>query len=208
DFGYGTLTDIALPGEVRGVVHPPERWDGLTISRMPMGHALSATPLQVHMGMSVLANKGVLMQPQLVRRVFDDEGKTVVDFSPKAKRRVLSSDTARTVSLVLVDTVSARGTSARAQIPGFEVAGKSGTSQKIINGLYSSHDHVASFSGFFPASQPRLVVTVIVDDAQVPGVAWGSSVAAPSFKRVAEQLIQYFGLKPVENYNKMIAWKE
>ena len=86
-----------------------------------------------------------------------------------------------------------------AAIPNFEVAGKTGTAQKLINGRYSEHNHVGSFVGFFPASRPRVVISVIVDDAKVPGgrIAYGATVAAPSFKRIGEQLIQYMDIKPV-----------
>jgi cell division protein FtsI/penicillin-binding protein 2 len=194
-FGYGHKTGLGLVGEVSGILHPVKHWDGLTISRLPMGHALGATPIQVHQAMATVANQGVLTQPQLVRRVFDDKGETVLMFDPVFKRRVVSSRTAKTISEVLVTTVSPEGTSVRAQIPDYEVAGKSGTSQKIINGQYSHNQHVGSFSGFFPASRPRLVVTIVVDDPKIKGVGYGSVVAAPSFKNIAQSLIRHYGIE-------------
>ena len=103
---------------------------------------------------------------------------------------------------LLTGVVSPEGTANGAAIEGFEVAGKTGTSQKIIDGQYSSSHHVGSFSGFFPASRPRVAITVIVDDAQLKGrIAYGSTVAVPSFKAISEQLIQYLGINPIEPIN-------
>tara|TARA_B100000989_G_C19508162_1_gene457510 strand:- start:1082 stop:1951 length:870 start_codon:yes stop_codon:yes gene_type:complete len=205
-FGFGESTGFDGIGEVNGMLHPVQAWDGLTISRMPMGHAVGATPMQVHYATSVIANQGVLMEPQLVRRVFDDAGETVLYFNPHAKRRVIKGETAKKVAGLLADTADS-GTAKRASIPGYKVAGKSGTSQKIINKQYSHSHHIASFSGFFPADRPRFVITIVVDDAEVPGTAWGGLVAAPAFKRVAEALIHYYGIQPSEGPNKMFAWK-
>src|SRR5699024_7896198 len=127
-------------------------------------HAVSATPLQIHSAMATIANGGILMRPQVVRSALSDEGKTVVSFPPVAKRRVISTSVARELSSLLVNVTSAEGTASRAAIPGFQVAGKTGTTQKIVNGRYSNRHHVASFTGFFPASRPRVVMTIIVDE--------------------------------------------
>ena len=204
-FGFGERTGLGIPGEAAGMLHKVSRWDGLTISRMPMGHAISATPLQAHYATSVIANEGILMYPQLVKRVFDQDGDTLVDFHPRAKRRVLDAEVAETVAGLLDDTSSSRGTGKRAEIQGFAVAGKSGTSQKIINGKYSQHHHVASFSGFFPADEPRVVITVVVDEPQLKGTGWGGLVAAPSFKNIAKELIQYLGIQSEQN--RIVAWQ-
>ncbi len=205
-FGYGELTGYGPAGEVRGILHPVNRWDGLTIGRLPMGHALAATPMQVHYAMSVMANQGVLMQPQLVQRVTSEAGETVATFAPRIKRRVLSTTMAHTVSDVLLKGTSASG--ARAAVPGFEVAGKSGTTQKIVNGGYSTQSHISSFSGYFPASRPRFVITVVVDNAHLKGCGYGSIVAAPVFKEVAEGLIRYYGLTPPNEERNLLALRE
>ncbi len=202
-FGFGEPTGFPLGGEVRGTLHPVRNWDGLTITRLPMGHAVSATPLQIHQATGAVANGGVLMRPMLVNRVFNDAGETVVSFAPEARRRVISGETARTISGMLRKAAAPGGTAAQAEIRGYEVAGKTGTTQKIVNGRYSNRHHVASFSGFFPASNPRVVMTIIIDEPQTTGSAYGGLVAAPSFKRVAEQLIPYLGIRPSdgsENY--------
>ena len=123
----------------------------------------------------------------------------VYNFSGSVRRQVLSTKTAEQMARMLQGVVSKEGTAPVAAIPNFEVAGKTGTAQKLINGHYSERNHVGSFVGFFPASRPRVVITVIVDDAKVPNgrIAYGATVAAPSFKHIAEQLIQYLDIKPV-----------
>jgi cell division protein FtsI (penicillin-binding protein 3)/stage V sporulation protein D (sporulation-specific penicillin-binding protein) len=199
-FGFGEKTGFPFGGEVEGLLAPPKEWDGLTITRMPMGQAIAATPLQVHFAMGAIANGGLLLHPQLFRQVRDEHGTLVFDFAELPHRRVISERTAQTMARLLRRVVSPNGTAPAAAIPGFEVAGKTGTSQKVIDGRYSERHHVASFVGFFPASRPRLVISVIVDDADARcpgGVAYGAKVAAPAFKHVAEQLIQYLDIKPV-----------
>ncbi len=198
-FGFGEASGFALGGEVSGMLAPVRNWDGLTISRLPMGHAIGATPMQIHMAMASIANGGVLMRPQVVRRIEDKDGILVHEFTPSARRRVIREDTAELMSRLLVGVVSPKGTAPKAAIPGFEVAGKTGTTQKIIDGRYSRTHHVGSFVGFFPASRPRLVVSVIIDDARLNGTAYGSTVAGPSFKTIAEQLIQYYGISPTQS---------
>ena len=196
-FGFGEKTGFPLSGEVPGILHKPSQWDGLTISRLPMGHAVACTPLQMHMAMTVLANDGVIMEPMIISRVEDTEGKTIAEFEPKAKRRVISSTVARTLSEFLVKAVGPGGTARNAHISGMEVAGKTGTTQKIMkNGEYSNTEHVASFVGYFPAGDPRLVITVVIDNPRTRFTAYGGRVAAPVFKRVAEQLIHIRGISP------------
>ena len=112
--------------------------------------------MQIHAAMSCVANDGVLMKPQFISRVFDHAGKTVVPFDPKPVRKVISSKVSRQLSEMLVSVVSKEGTARRAAIEGFSVAGKTGTTQKIIEGKYSNRHHVASFVGYFPAHDPRL----------------------------------------------------
>ncbi len=199
-FGFGEKTGFPFGGEVDGLLAPPKDWDGLTITRMPMGQSIAATPLQVHFAMATIASGGMLLHPQLFQQVRDENGNLVFDFSELPHRRVISERTARTMARLLQRVASADGTAPEAAIPGYEVAGKTGTSQKVIDGRYSDRHHVASFVGFFPASRPRLVISVIIDDADARcpnGVAYGAKVAAPAFKRVAEQLIQYLDIKPV-----------
>ncbi len=196
-YGFGQPTAFGLGGEVRGMLEPPSRWDGLTISRMPMGHSIAATPLQIHMAMSAVANGGVLLRPQIIKEIRDSDGNVIRAFGPEKRAQVLRPGTAAQLAQLLTGVVRV-GTAKGFDIPGFEVAGKTGTTQKLIDGKYSSTHHVASFVGFFPASRPEVVLSVIVDDAQVSGgTAYGRVVAAPAFKHIAEQLIQYLHVQPV-----------
>ncbi|RME67777.1 MAG: penicillin-binding protein 2 [Verrucomicrobia bacterium] len=196
-FGFGQETGFAFGGEVAGILHPVDKWDGLTITRLPMGHAVGVTPMQIHSAMAAIANDGVLMRPQVSRRIIDRDGNIVAEFQPIERRRVVSRETAREMAHLLMGVCAPGGTAPKAAIPGFEVAGKTGTTQKIIDGRYSRSHHVGSFIGFFPASDPRLVISVIIDDARLSGTAYGSTVAAPSFKAIGEKLIQYLGISPV-----------
>lgn len=196
-YGFGQPTGFGLGGEVRGQLAKPENWDGLTISRLPMGHAVAATPLQIHMAMSAVANGGVLLRPQIIKEIKDTNGNIIRSFDPEKRGLVLKPSTAAQLAQLLTGVVR-EGTAKGFDIPGFEVAGKTGTTQKIIDGKYSTTHHVASFVGFFPASRPEVVLSVIVDDARVPGgTAYGRVVAAPAFHHIAEQLIQYLDIKPV-----------
>lgn len=206
-FGFGEKTGIDLSGEVPGILHPVKNWDGLTITRMPMGHAVSATPMQIHNAMAVVANGGVLMKPQLVRRVFDPSGEEIVNFMPKARRRVVSSEVARELSQMLVDVVSPEGTARRAQIEHFQIAGKTGTTQKIVDGRYSHKQHVASFSGFFPAGKPELVITVIVDHPKFDGLGYGGAISGPAFRNIARACINHLGIRPYREDARSLAMR-
>ena len=197
-FGFGERTKLGLIGERKGTLHKPRDWDGLTITRLPMGHAVSVTPMQVHGSMCIIANGGIMMKPSLIRRVFDENAKTVISFNPQAVRRVLNEEVANELSQMLVSVVGPEGTARSAMIKGFKVAGKTGTTQKIIDGKYSSSHHVASFSGFFPADDPKAVITVVVDEPKMKKgrLGYGGSVAGPVFKNIASRLISYFGIQP------------
>ncbi len=207
NFGFGEPTGYEASGEVGGILHATKDWDGVTITRLPIGHAVSVTPLQIHYAMSVIANRGVLMRPQLVRRVFDREAGTILNFKPTPRRRVISTRTAEIMAQLLMRVVDPKGTAQRANIEGFQVAGKTGTSQKIVDGGYSSRHHVASFVGFLPANRPQIVITVVVDDPQCEGIGYGGRVAAPAFRKVAEQIIQYKGIQPVNETENTLVWE-
>ena len=204
-YGFGQSTKFQLGGEVRGIMEPPKRWDGLTITRMPMGHSVAATPLQIHMAMSAVANGGALMRPQIIQEIRDAEGKVVRSFAPEKREQVLKPSTATLLAHLLTRVVT-EGTAKGMDLPGFELAGKTGTTQKLVDGHYVTNRHVASFVGFFPASRPQLVLSVIVDDAKVAGgIAYGRAVSAPSFRHIAEQLAQYYDIKPVVPMRNFLA---
>ncbi|MEC7487813.1 MAG: penicillin-binding transpeptidase domain-containing protein, partial [Verrucomicrobiota bacterium] len=133
------------------------------------------------------------------KRIFDSTGEDVVRFQPKAKRRVVSTEVAQTIANMLASVVGEQGTASRAALDNYDIAGKTGTTPPIVNGRYSSQHHVASFSGFFPAGKPSLVITVVVDEPQSRGVAYGGSFAAPVFRNIAEACIAYLGIRPTRS---------
>ena len=208
-FGFGQATGFPVGGEIDGWMAAPAKWDGLTITRMPMGQSIAATPLQMQMAMGVIASGGYLLRPQLIQQITDASGEVVYRYSGVAKHRVITAATAHTMARLLQGVATPEGTAPEAAIPNYEVAGKTGTTQKLMpvllpNGTtrlgYSKVHHVASFVGFLPASRPQIAISVIVDDADAHapgGVAYGAKVAAPSFKHLGEQLIQYLDIKPV-----------
>lgn len=201
-FGFGERSGFPFGGEINGLLHTPDKWTTPDITRIPAGYSISATPMQIHYAMGTIASGGLLLRPQIIRQIRDASGEIVYRFDAVTKHRVITEATAVSVARMLESVVKKGGTAVEGAIPGYEVAGKTGTAQKIINGRYSKTNHVGSFTGFFPASRPAVVITVIVDDAEVPkalgGYGYGRVVAAPSFKHLGEQLIQYLDIKPVD----------
>ena len=136
------------------------------------------------------------MRPHLVSEIRDANGHVVQMFSPEVRRHTVSPETAGRMMNILEGTVSKRGTGEKATIPGYRVAGKTGTAQKIdpVTKQYSMQDTVSSFVGIVPAEDPRIVVLVVVDSPK--GLAWGGTVAAPVFRNIAEQVLRYLGVPP------------
>jgi cell division protein FtsI/penicillin-binding protein 2 len=197
-FGFGRRLGFPF-GEARGTLHPYRKWYPIDITRIPMGHTVSATVLQMHQAMSVIASGGVLLRPQIIRQVTSPSGDVVYAYDRAELGRAVSPETAAAVARMLIGVTQKGGTAPNAAIEGFDVAGKTGTSQKIIGGRYSNQHHVGSFVGFFPAQRPRVVISVVVDDADrtaAGGNAYGRVVAAPSFKRIGERLIPILGIRP------------
>jgi cell division protein FtsI/penicillin-binding protein 2 len=193
-FGFGEKTGILLPWEINGVVHHPKRWSGISITRVPMGHEIACTPLQMVMAMSAIANGGVLMRPQLVDRFVDQEGAINSKFEPQVIRRVISESTAKKMVTALKATVSTNGTAMKAKLEFHTAAGKTGTAQKIVDGKYVRNKHYASFIGFFPADNPELCISVVLDEPRKG--TYGGETAAPVFKRIAERAAQYLAIPP------------
>lgn len=189
DFGFGALTGVDLPGESGGLLKPTSRWSALSLASMSFGQEVGVTAMQMAMAAAAVANGGYLMKPLIVRRIEDAEGHVVKEYKPVAVRRVLESDTVDVLTDILKGVVR-EGTGKKAAIPGYVVAGKTGTAQKIDpSGHYSMVDHVASFVGFVPASRPALVVLVSLDTPRGPKNQ-GGDVAAPLFARIAEPALR------------------
>lgn len=198
-FGFGERSGVNLPGEISGIIHPPHRWSKISITRMPMGQEVAATPLQVATAMCAIANGGHLMMPQIVQDILDEDGRVITHFAPQEVRRVASQDATNAVRNALVEVVSPKGTAALARVAGFRVAGKTGTAQKYDEKtrLPSHEKYVVSFLGFMPAEEPAFVALVLLDEAQAkPGQNYGGLVAAPIFSRIGEKAARYLGLVP------------
>jgi cell division protein FtsI (penicillin-binding protein 3) len=194
-FGLTQKTGIDLLGEDIGSVHNPASWSPLDLAIISFGQGVSTTALQLVTALSSVANGGNLMKPYLVERITDERGKVIAEFSPTVRRRVLTKEVSRRVSAVLTGVVKS-GTGGRAQIAGYDVAGKTGTSQKVIpdSGEYSKDKTVASFMGYFPADDPHVAMIVVIDEPK--NNQFGGTTASPVFKRIAEELIQYLGIPP------------
>ena len=206
-FGFGERTGVELPGEIPGLIRPPQAWSKISITRIPMGHEVGVTPLQMTLAMAVIANGGKLMTPRIVKSITDADGKTVSTLSPVVLRQVISPQTARQIGDALRGVVSDRGTAAAAAVPGFTIAGKTGTAQKVDpKGGYDKDKYVVSFSGYLPADRPEFVGLVVLDDAQTskPELNYGGLVAGPIFSRIAEKAARYLDLEPHEEIRKAL----
>ena len=204
-FGFGERTGIELPGEIRGVIRPPQSWSKISITRIPMGHEVGVTPLQMTVAMATIANGGKLVTPRIVKSITTEDGKTVSTFSPVVLRQVISPETAAQIGNALRGVVSDRGTAAAAAVPGFNISGKTGTAQKVDpKGGYEQGKYVVSFSGYLPSEHPEFVGLVVLDDAHTtkPELNYGGLVAGPIFSRIAEKAARYLDLEPHEEMGK------
>jgi cell division protein FtsI (penicillin-binding protein 3) len=187
-FGFGGATGIDYPGESPGIVLPPDKWSGSTIGNVPIGQGIAVTPVQMAAAYAAIANHGVWSRPHLVDHVAGGGRPSLY------RRRLVSPRTASELMMMLKDVV-AEGTGTYAAMPGYQVAGKTGTAQKPdSHGGYATGRYVASFVGIVPASRPRVVVLVTVDEPQ--GAIWGGVVAAPAFQQIARFDLQYLEVPP------------
>jgi cell division protein FtsI/penicillin-binding protein 2 len=204
-FGFGERTGVELPGEISGVIRPPQSWSKISITRIPMGHEVGVTPLQMIVAMAAIANGGKLVTPRIVKSVTAEDGKVVTTFSTTVLRQVISPETAAQVGNALRGVVSDRGTAAAASVPGFSISGKTGTAQKVDpKGGYEHGKYVVSFSGYLPSDHPEFVGIVVLDDAKTskPELNYGGLVAGPIFARIAEKAARYLDLQPQEDVGK------
>ena len=204
-FGFGERTGIELPGEISGVIRPPQSWSKISITRIPMGHEVGVTPLQMTVAMATIANGGKLVTPRIVKSITSEDGKTVSTFSPVVLRQVISPETARQIGNALRGVVSDRGTAAAAAVPGFTISGKTGTAQKVDpRGGYEQGKYVVSFIGYLPSDHPEFVGLVVLDDAHTtkPELNYGGLVAGPIFSHIAEKAARYLDLQPHEELGK------
>jgi len=189
-FGFGEKTEVELPGEERGLLKLPSRWSGISIGEISMGQEVGVTPIQLLTAYSAVANGGVLFEPRMIHDLF--LGQTHDALPPVPGHRVISERTASLMKQVLAAVVE-RGTGQPAQLSGYSSAGKTGTAQKIDpSGAYSKSHYVASFVGFAPIAKPAVTILVVIDSPV--GAIYGTEVAAPVFKSIAEQTLGYMNV--------------
>jgi cell division protein FtsI/penicillin-binding protein 2 len=199
DFGFGTRTGIPLQGEIAGTLHPVSKWSKVSIAQIPMGHGVAVTRLQMVMAMAALANKGVLMRPMLVDRLEDENLRVFTKFPPVRVRQVVSEQTALKMVAALKTVVGPEGTAVKAALEHYRVAGKTGTAQKVENGMYV-RKYLSSFVGFFPADAPEVCISVVLDEPRAGGSGYyGGQSAAPIFKEIAEKTASYLNIRPEDN---------
>ncbi|MCU0783908.1 MAG: penicillin-binding protein 2 [Verrucomicrobia bacterium] len=194
EYGFGDRTGIQLPGEVGGILHPTKEWTKVSIAQIPMGHGVAVTRLQMMMAMCAIANRGVLMRPLLMDRFEDREGRVVQKFYPQAVRQILSEPAAKLMVAALKTVVSPDGTAPKAALEHYSVAGKTGTAQKAGAGGYLPGKYVSSFMGFFPAENPELCISIVMDEPKQG--YYGGQIAAPVFKQIAERAANYLNIRP------------
>ena len=194
-FGFGQPAGLGLPGESRGQLRPPARWSALSLATMSIGQEISVTAVQILSAFAAIANGGRLMQPQIVRAVLDAQGREASVFEPKAVRQVISPETARELTTIMTAVVR-EGTGHNAAIPGYEVAGKTGTAQKMdpATRRYSHAPGILSFVGFAPADDPRMAMIVLLDEPK--NEKWGSEAAAPIFSAIGREALRHMNVPP------------
>ncbi len=198
EFGFGRRTGVGMPGERAGHLRSASDMSDVCLATLAFGQGVSSTPLQVASALAAVANGGRLMRPWIVREVRDEEGRVRRKGQAELISTPIQESTASAVTGMMEAVVREGGTGWRAAVPGYRIAGKTGTSQKVdpLTRGYCSHRRVASFGGFVPVEDPRLVIMVVVDEPQ--GVKYGGVVAAPVFRRVAEEAVSYLGISPSE----------
>ncbi|MFH1245508.1 MAG: penicillin-binding transpeptidase domain-containing protein [Candidatus Omnitrophota bacterium] len=189
DFGFGELTGIELPGEVRGLLRPTREWSHTSLASIAIGQEIGVTPLQLICAISCVANNGLLLKPRIIKSIQTKDGRFIKSFPVVEKRRVISEETACLLKEVLTECVE-NGTGKEAQVEGYTTAGKTGTAQKPNpQGGYYKHKYFASFVGFVPVEQPRVAILVILNDPHP--LYFGGVVSAPVFRNIATETLRY-----------------
>ena len=209
-FGFSRETGIELPGEVSGYIPHASQWREINLGTISFGQGVSVTALQMASAYSAIANGGLLMRPYLVKKIQEENGTVIQEAAPTIIRRVISDQSARLLREMLKTVTEDGGTGQKACVEGFEVAGKTGTAQKIAaNGKGYSDKCVSSFVGFIPAQDPKLTIVVVIDEPK--GVTYGGVVAAPAFSKMAQQILCYQRIYPessLQRINPDPGWRE
>lgn len=194
-FGFGSRTGIDSPGETAGSLAPYKRWTTVDTGAISFGYGVSVSALQLVTAASAIANDGLLMKPFFVQAITNQNHEPLKQFQPQTVRRVVSARTARTVRTIMKTVITEGGTGVNAALEGYTVCGKTGTARKLDeSGSYSKSNYIASFVGFTPADKPKLAIAIIIDEPQ--GKYYGGTVAAPVFRRIARETLNYLNIPP------------
>lgn len=194
-FGFGRDTGLHFPGETRGRLASAKRWTRFDVAAVSFGQGVSVSALQLTTAVAAIANDGILMKPRVVRAITDPRGRTVREFKPQALSRVVSSRTAAQLTRMMALVVAEGGTGTQARLEGYSAGGKTGTAQKIgPSGTYADDRYVSSFVGLAPLEDPRLAILVVLDEPR--DGYYGGVVAAPVFRRIAQEVLGYLNVKP------------
>ncbi len=187
DYGFGTPTNIGLNAESSGILKKPSDWSQISLAEISMGHEIGVTALQLAMAYGAVANGGILLKPYLINNINTVDDISIYSEEPKVIRKIANNNAMTQLSRLLVNAVEI-GTGVEAHIPGWQVAGKTGTAQKYVDGNYSHTKFISNFVGYLPASNPQLLCVITLDEPQL-GYHWGGTGAAPVFKRIMERII-------------------
>lgn len=194
-FGFGELTGVPFSGESPGIIpSSPKAIKDVNLATISFGQGIAVTPIQLTTAVSAVANGGNLMVPRVVKELVDEEGNMVHRYEPEIKRKVISEETSKTMMRILESVVS-DGTGKSAYVPGYRVAGKTGTAQKVIDGRYAEGKYIASFIAVAPANDPQIVVSLIIDEPS-NGAYYGGQIAAPVAGEVVKDILSYLDIEP------------
>ena len=187
DFGFGMPTHISFAGESAGTLRRLENWSGFSLASVTIGQEVAVTTLQLAMAYSAIANGGFLMKPRLVSQIVNNTGKPIYREEPEVLRKISEPSVMKDLTAMLIQVVET-GTGTSARIPGWSIAGKTGTAEKFIDGEYSASKYISNFAGFFPAENPQIVGVLVLNEPRY-GLHWGGIGAAPIFRRVIKRII-------------------
>jgi len=194
NYGFGQRTGIPLPGEARGFLYPVKDWSKVSIAQIPMGHGVAVTRLQMLYAMASIANDGWLMRPMIVKQLQERDGSVVQRYAPERVRKIIGEQADLDMITALKTVPTKDGTAPDAAMKNYVVAGKTGTAQKAENGAYASGKYISSFIGFFPADDPQICISVVMDEPKEG--YYGGKVCGPVFRDIAERCASYLNIPP------------
>lgn len=193
-FGFKSKTGIDLPGEAKGIIYNEKNVGPVELATMSFGQSISVTPIQLITAISAIANDGELMQPRLVKGYTDNKGNVIEEIAPKSVRKVVSEETSKKM-LEIAQSVVSDGGGKTAYLPGYRLGGKTGTAQKVVDGVYAQGKYICSFVGIAPTDDPQIVVLATVDEP-TEGSLFGSTTAGPIIKEIMSEALPYLGVEP------------